>query len=743
MAATDLESGTALLISNTNILSDVINEDATKEVVTPSGNIPSVRKALADNLYFQDPVPWSNGNNETNFNQLRTFTDGTVWWSPSATNVNPVPMGVTPVGDSNWYPFQDRNLKNNILEEVTRFNIKGTFAAGFTYDTVDDVGLDNSGNPWSYTGTLPFTVVAGTVPSNPDYEQEDFGGIDSISGLKREIVTRTVNLTLSEVVSKTDLSIGQYVRLKDRDLTLFEVQTSQINDGYSILDIGNSQSLVLIDSTVTTYSFGYFDGMTGDLQPLLQAFDDYIQTNEILGQIIFKAKGSIGSQLVLGRLASSNRPLNQANVVYELDLTTTYTDVDNYAVIIDDFTLSSASGFIDVTCGGPVISERRQLGAILCSDTERGNFNGRLTGIGGIRYGVTFESGPKTTLTHIDYVRVLDCGIREDAFATEITNNGSVNSVNQNTTLTISDFSSRVQAGDIIHEVLDDGSLEPHYVREMNGNVATVFPWFTNTNNGRAIKLNTGGGVYTIGGDSSLINITRVDGFRCGILCNNSALYPASIGILHGNFIGTGLTIGRNRNAAIGGNIGEFYLEGGGNLDVALVETSTSISGFSINSTISTIDPNNIYNIGGAKPSNTGKILTRFLSDMDGVDSAAVTQNGVRNQNEIRSSVLVSNRTSEPVTYFRNTGTVNVTPNVEAINDFGLDSATLILMGTGNNGQPTGTITLEPNASFSGWTLNGSNSIVLSGLTNAIKITMYFRLGSTDVLVFREDLTKA
>ena len=174
MSATDLESAVALLITDTNIISDVVNEDATKEVVTPSGNIPSLRKALTDNLYFQDPIPWSNGDNETNFNQLRTFTDGTVWWSPSATNINPVPMGVTPIGDNNWYPFQDANLKKNILEEVTRFKIKGTFAAGFTYETVDVVGLDNSGNPWRYTGSLPFTVLAGTSPSNPDYQEESF-----------------------------------------------------------------------------------------------------------------------------------------------------------------------------------------------------------------------------------------------------------------------------------------------------------------------------------------------------------------------------------------------------------------------------------------------------------------------------------------------------------------------------------------------------------------------------------------
>ena len=255
MAATDLESATASLISSVDIISDVVNGDSTKEVVTPSGDIPSLRKALADNLYFQNPVPWSNGDNETNFNQLRTFTDGTVWWSPSATNINPVPMGVTPVGDSNWYPWQDRNLKNNILEEVTRFKIKGTFSAGFTYETVDDVGLDNSGNPWSYKGSLPFTVVAGTVPSSPDYKEEGFSNIDAITELRGELDDRVVYLTLPEAQAKSDIVIGQRIRLTDHSNGLYiAVSTADTGGYYKPLPATNLKlSLDLNEQTVVDH----------------------------------------------------------------------------------------------------------------------------------------------------------------------------------------------------------------------------------------------------------------------------------------------------------------------------------------------------------------------------------------------------------------------------------------------------------------------------------------------------------
>ena len=287
MAATDLESATASLISNVDIISDVTNGDATKEVVTPSGNIPSLRKALADNAYFQDPIPWSNGDNETNFNQLRTFTDGSVWWSPSATNINPIPMGATPVGDSNWYPWQDINLKNNLIEELTRFKIKGTFAAGFTYETVDDIGLDNSGNPWSYTGSLPFTVVAGTVPSSPDYKEERFSslqastGLDEVSGLNKT-VARKVTLT-SAIADNAD--IGTKYEISDLDGAAYEVVASSDTGGLYITGLASGRKLKLVIDCNYIDPVWYGANKTGSIlaSGKIQEVLDWAEQQQIFG----------------------------------------------------------------------------------------------------------------------------------------------------------------------------------------------------------------------------------------------------------------------------------------------------------------------------------------------------------------------------------------------------------------------------------------------------------------------------
>lgn len=87
---------------------DVINGDATKEVIVEDGSlIPSIRKALLDNLYFKTPpLAWTPGQLVRVFNQLYTFPEangGSSWWyAPAATNTNPIQMGTNPHNDPKW-----------------------------------------------------------------------------------------------------------------------------------------------------------------------------------------------------------------------------------------------------------------------------------------------------------------------------------------------------------------------------------------------------------------------------------------------------------------------------------------------------------------------------------------------------------------------------------------------------------------------------------------------------------------
>lgn len=99
--ATNSNEAVELIIDGGNQLHDIINGTALETIITESGEIPSVRKALADTFLFKDPIPWAQGTEETAFNQLRIFNK-LLYWAPTATSENPISMGVTPDGDLNW-----------------------------------------------------------------------------------------------------------------------------------------------------------------------------------------------------------------------------------------------------------------------------------------------------------------------------------------------------------------------------------------------------------------------------------------------------------------------------------------------------------------------------------------------------------------------------------------------------------------------------------------------------------------
>ena len=385
---------------------------------------------------------------------------------------------------------------------------------------------------------------------------------------------------------------------------------------------------------------------------------------------------------------------------------------------------------------------RRQLGGVYCSETERMNFSGRITPIGCRRYGVTFDSAPKTTLSSYDNIRPIDCGIRETVTATNIVNNGSTNSAAQSTSLDISDFEDFVEEGDLL--LFGTGAdITAHYIRSRTGNNISVFPWIEGIVNNDDVKLCTGGGVYTIAGDSSLIHIDKLDGFRCGILFKNHALYLATVGTLHGNGIGVGYTIGRDNNAAIGGGVSNYYLEGGGNIDMTFVESSIAITGHTISSINEVISTVPMVNCGGANPGRKETINTSFLSDIDGADYG-VTEQGPNNQLASSTSITVSNKTKEVKSYLRNDGTIFLDPSLSMTRNTGIDLIEVICLGTSASSSPTTEIKIEPSADAvtAGWTVNGVAALSILTPANAFKVTVYLEVANLNMLVFTNDLIK-
>lgn len=200
----------------------IVNGTATTEVTVEDGSkIPSVRKALIDNFYFKDPIAWQIGQTENVFNQLRQFTDGSWWYAPSATASNPISMGVTPVGDSLWkiYDFdaigkltpQIREALRRTYTEAGYNLVDGSFEAGGTVTTATDVLLyEADGKAYSYSGTLPHTVDAG---SNPSSEPGMWVDRSSKTLFESESKGLRVNDLVSGVFASSiiDVSIGDTV----------------------------------------------------------------------------------------------------------------------------------------------------------------------------------------------------------------------------------------------------------------------------------------------------------------------------------------------------------------------------------------------------------------------------------------------------------------------------------------------------------------------------------------------------
>ena len=113
--ATDMtlfENAVDQVIVDSERLHNVVNGTAVEEVITEDGSvIPTIRKAMLDNIYFKTPpLPWTVGATCTVFNQLYAFKSaaGTQWfYATSASIDNPVRLPADPTESGYWKIFLD------------------------------------------------------------------------------------------------------------------------------------------------------------------------------------------------------------------------------------------------------------------------------------------------------------------------------------------------------------------------------------------------------------------------------------------------------------------------------------------------------------------------------------------------------------------------------------------------------------------------------------------------------------
>lgn len=115
----------------------------------------------------------------------------------------------------------------------------GKFADGVTFTKKTDFALDSVGTQWIYTGSLPFSATAGTVPSEPTYQAVHVTDVlyAGDSALYRRHVT-TAQLAAGEVGE------GGRVYVTDKYNAPFDVVSGGTPNGFDIVDAGNSNTAV-------------------------------------------------------------------------------------------------------------------------------------------------------------------------------------------------------------------------------------------------------------------------------------------------------------------------------------------------------------------------------------------------------------------------------------------------------------------------------------------------------------------
>lgn len=109
---TQFEQAVDQVIEDSERLHKVVNGSAIDTVIVEDGStIPTLRKALLDNVYFKTPPqPWVAGTQTTVFNQLYSFTSsaGTFWWyAPGASPSTPVTLPADPSTSTAWKVYND------------------------------------------------------------------------------------------------------------------------------------------------------------------------------------------------------------------------------------------------------------------------------------------------------------------------------------------------------------------------------------------------------------------------------------------------------------------------------------------------------------------------------------------------------------------------------------------------------------------------------------------------------------
>jgi hypothetical protein len=304
-------------------------------------------------------------------------------------------------------------------------------------------------------------------------------------------------------------------------------------------------------------------------------------------------------------------------------------------------------------------------------------------------------------------------------------NAGASGSTTQNTQITVDALpSAAIQA----YETSGTGQIQVriagylYLVSSIVGSNVTIYPWLDNTSVATGtgtLEWVLGGNMCTRSSDSNRIEVDVLDSADCSRGLSEAVLYGSIINNMLTSTVGTEVAIGRSLSGSCSGTQVSRYIEGGGAAPheqvVVICPFGTSTDALFLG-TAGASDLSKCWNLSAPRITagtiqggelgattaaagsftlyNNGKFLSYNKGNLSNLPGATINLRGQTHLPRI-------------TTYLKDTATLllNVEGSGEYNRLFGYSGSSVLFVGTGTNGAPTGNIVFTPPT---GGTINGA-----------------------------------
>lgn len=298
---------------------------------------------------------------------------------------------------------------------------------------------------------------------------------------------------------------------------------------------------------------------------------------------------------------------------------------------------------------------------------------------------------------------------------TRVSRDGSGGSTTQTETITVDVLPDYLTTD---HFVVIDS--HPYFVTAIDAanNQLTLFPHIATTTVEGAFSYILGSGIVLMGPNSGAWDMSIIDSLGCAVGYRDAALYGSNVGVMSAQANTVGQLVGRGAGSAhVLGSQGTSYIE----LNTFDIIQSTRAI-LSADLGISLADESKCLNISAPRYANDSfnPAHTGFKGISYRTTGGGFTREYSGDQSAGSSNPVEVAKAGGParITY-RDTQAITLENDPDLGRLFNAVKVSVTCMGSGAAGEPTGTITVTPEA---GYTINGAANATFSGLTAPLKL---------------------